>query len=98
MRAGQAVESGGTYAVRCNIDNQQYRVGSLIKGDTARDFTVEMAVAARGRTGPLDSMDFLNLLTALHQRHGVEIPDADARRLATIDAATAYLSGKAPKA
>ncbi len=46
----------------------------------------------------LDSMDFLNLLTALHQRLGVEIPDADARRLATIDDAIAYLSGKAPKA
>lgn len=52
MRAGQAVENGATYAVRCNIDNQQYRVGSLIKGDPARDFTVEMAVAAQGRTGP----------------------------------------------
>ncbi len=45
----------------------------------------------------LDSMDFLNLLTALHQRLGVEIPDADARQLATIDDAIAYLS-KAPKA
>lgn len=52
VRAGQAVENGATYAVRCNIDNQQYRVGSLIKGDPARDFTVEMAVAAQGRTGP----------------------------------------------
>lgn len=52
VRVGQAVGQNGTYAVRCNIDNQQYRVGSVTKGDPARDFTVEMAVAAQGRTGP----------------------------------------------
>lgn len=39
----------------------------------------------------LDSMDFLNLLTALHQRLGVEIPDADTAKLATLDGAVAYL-------
>lgn len=42
----------------------------------------------------LDSMDFLNLLTALHQRLGVDIPDADAQKLATIDGAVAYVEGK----
>ena len=52
VRVGQAVEKDGAYAVRCNIGNQQYRVGSLTKGDLARDFSVEMAVAAQGRTGP----------------------------------------------
>lgn len=52
VRVGQAVETSDTYAVRCNIDNQQYRVGSVTKGDPARDFTVEMTVAAQGRTGP----------------------------------------------
>ena len=52
LRVGKAVEGDGTYSVRCNIDSQQYRVGSVIKGDPKRDFTVEMAVAAQGRTGP----------------------------------------------
>ncbi len=51
LRVGQAVETEATYAVRCNIDNQQYRVGSVTKGDPARDFNVEMSVAAQGRTG-----------------------------------------------
>ena len=42
----------------------------------------------------LDSMDFLNLVTALHQRLGVDIPDADTPALATIDGAVAYLARK----
>ncbi len=40
----------------------------------------------------LDSMDFLNLLTALHQRLGVDIPESEAAELATVDAAIAYIS------
>lgn len=43
----------------------------------------------------LDSMDFLNLLTAVHQRLGVDIPDADAGKLATLEGAVAYLLAKA---
>lgn len=45
----------------------------------------------------LDSMDFLNLLTALHQRLAVEIPDADAQQLGTIDGVVVYLTRKAAK-
>ncbi|MCL5778300.1 acyl carrier protein [Limibaculum sp. FT325] len=40
----------------------------------------------------LDSMDVLNLVTALHKRLGVAIPEADYPRIATPDAAVAYLS------
>jgi acyl carrier protein len=32
----------------------------------------------------IDSMDFLNLVTALHQRLGVDIPEVDYPRLATL--------------
>lgn len=42
----------------------------------------------------LDSMDFLNLVTALHQRLDVDIPEADTARLATVDGAIAYLAHK----
>jgi acyl carrier protein len=42
----------------------------------------------------LDSVDFLNFMVALHERLGVEIPEADYARLATLDSAVAYLSGK----
>lgn len=44
----------------------------------------------------LDSMDYLNLLTALHLRLSVEIPDADAQKLATLDGAVAYIVAKGP--
>lgn len=41
----------------------------------------------------LDSMDILNLVVALHDRLGVSIPEADYPRIATPDAAVAYLAG-----
>ncbi len=43
----------------------------------------------------LDSMDVLNLVTALHERFGVDIPEADYPRIATLALAIAYLSDKA---
>ena len=39
----------------------------------------------------LDSMDFLNLVTALHRRFGLQIPEADYPRLATPGKAVAYI-------
>jgi acyl carrier protein len=46
----------------------------------------------------LDSMDFLNLLIAVHQRTGVEIPEADYGKLATLDQLVAYLEARQPPA
>jgi acyl carrier protein len=40
----------------------------------------------------LDSMDFLNFVTALHQRTGKNIPEADYPELITLDKAISYLS------
>ena len=40
----------------------------------------------------LDSMDFLNLVAALHRRFGLPIPEADYPRLGTPAKAVAYLS------
>jgi acyl carrier protein len=42
----------------------------------------------------LDSMDFLNLVSALHNRFGLPIPEADYPELATTARAVRYL-GKA---
>jgi acyl carrier protein len=39
----------------------------------------------------LDSMDFLNFVTALHQRTGKNIPEADYPELITLDKAINYL-------
>ncbi len=40
----------------------------------------------------LDSMDFLNFISALHNRFGLPIPEADYPRLATPAKAVAYLT------
>ena len=40
----------------------------------------------------LDSMDFLNLVSALHKRYGLPIPEADYPGLATPAKAVAYLA------
>jgi acyl carrier protein len=40
----------------------------------------------------LDSMDVLNLVTALHERFGIDIPEADYPQIATVSLAVAYLS------
>ncbi|QGG96623.1 acyl carrier protein [Actinomarinicola tropica] len=39
----------------------------------------------------LDSMDFLNLVVAIDQRTGVEIPERDYPRVASLDGLVAYL-------
>ncbi len=40
----------------------------------------------------LDSMDFLNFVIAVHKRLGVEIPESDYPKLATLDGAMSYLA------
>ncbi|MEK8095529.1 acyl carrier protein [Methylocystis sp. IM3] len=39
----------------------------------------------------LDSMDFANLVVAIHKRTGVNIPEVDYRKLFTIGGAIAYV-------
>jgi acyl carrier protein len=45
----------------------------------------------------LDSMDWLNFLIAVHQRFGVEIPEADYAALDTLDAICAYVAARNPQ-
>jgi acyl carrier protein len=42
----------------------------------------------------IDSMDFLNFITALHRRLGVDIPEIDYPKLVTLDGAITYLRAK----
>lgn len=42
----------------------------------------------------LDSADWLNFLVALHAKLGVDIPDADAARLTTLDKLVDYCGQK----
>ncbi len=39
----------------------------------------------------IDSMDFLNVVVAVHERTGIEIPERDYPKLSTLDGAVAYL-------
>lgn len=42
----------------------------------------------------LDSMDFFNFIVALSQDVGVEIPEADYGKIATLDSCVDYLAAK----
>ncbi len=43
----------------------------------------------------IDSMDFLNVVVAVHERTGIEIPERDYPKLSTLDGAVAYLAAAA---
>lgn len=55
--------------------------------------TVDPATAFRDQFD-FDSMDLLNFAIALHQSLGVDIPEIDYPRVASLDGAIAYLSGR----
>ena len=40
----------------------------------------------------IDSYDFLNVVVHLHERLGIDIPEADYQQFATLDSAVAYLA------
>lgn len=45
----------------------------------------------------IDSMDFLNLVTALGQRYGLEMPEADYPQMRSFDALAGYIAAHADK-
>lgn len=42
----------------------------------------------------IDSMDFLNFITAIHHRLGIDIPEIDYPKLITLDKAIAYIESQ----
>jgi acetyltransferase len=46
----------------------------------------------------LDSMDWLNVVCALHEKLAIEIPESDYGQLATLDSAVAYLASRQAQA
>jgi len=42
----------------------------------------------------IDSMDFLNFVTAVHHRLNLDIPEIDYPKLVTLDGAVAYIAAK----
>ena len=53
--------------------------------------TLKPAVSLRDQLD-IDSMDFLNFLIALHQEFGVDVPEADAPKLGTVNACVDYVA------
>lgn len=45
----------------------------------------------------IDSVDFLNIVVAIHERLGVDIPEADYAKLVTLDGAVDYLQAALAK-
>jgi acyl carrier protein len=45
----------------------------------------------------LDSMDYMNFVVGLGKDFGIEIPEADYPRLATLDGCVGYLAAHAPQ-
>lgn len=46
----------------------------------------------------IDSMDFLNFVTALHEATGIDVPERDYPQLQTVDQCVAYLGAHQPTA
>ena len=45
----------------------------------------------------LDSMDFLSFVVGLHDRTGIDVPESDYARLATLEGCVGYLAARAPR-
>ncbi len=71
-----------------------------IVAEELRRIAPEIDIAAIDRDANLreefdiDSMDFLNFVTALHKRYGIAIPETDYPRLSSFSSTVAYLSDK----
>ncbi len=65
-------------------------------GDIAPELELDSVDPARDLRDQLDidSMDFLNLVIALHEKLAIDIPEADYPNLATLDGAAAYLEAR----
>jgi acyl carrier protein len=67
-----------------------------------RRIAPEIDLAAADSSAPLqesfdlDSMDFLNLVTALHDETGIEVPERDYARLSSIEGFVGYVTSVTP--
>ena len=74
---------------------------AVIRDELAR-LAPEIDFDAADRNRPIqqefdiDSMDFLNFITALHERLAVNVPESDYAKVATLSGAQAYLLKRLP--
>jgi acyl carrier protein len=58
------------------------------------DFDAIDATADLREELDIDSLDFLNFITAVHKKTGVNVPETDYQKLLTLDGAISYLVEK----
>ncbi|WP_374563949.1 acyl carrier protein [Ideonella sp.] len=74
-----------------DTDVRQAVIDSVLEIAPEADFAQVAPQQSLREQLDLDSFDFLNLLIALQQRLGVEVPEADYARVDSLDALVAYL-------
>lgn len=76
------------------IDDARALMGRLL-GRIAPEFDLEEIDpdTPLQETMDLDSMDFLNLVAALHDEAGIDVPERDYPLLSTVAGFTAYVAG-----
>ena len=94
-----AIRGGGLIAPAIH-DADQQSLDDLMR--QMREL-VQRVRAGRGAVDPsadlrealdINSMDFLNFVTAMHQRLGIDVPEIDYPKLATLDGAVVYLEAR----
>lgn len=75
-----------------NDDLKQTIVGVLLQIAPEADLAALSGSVPFRDQLDLDSMDFLRFVQALDKKLGVEVPEADYPRLATLDGCVAYLT------
>jgi acyl carrier protein len=61
----------------------------------AKEVDIDPAVAFRDQFD-IDSLDYLNFVLALVKETGIEVPDADFPKLATVNGCARYLMARQP--
>lgn len=59
----------------------------------ARPAEINPATSLRDQVD-IDSMDFINFVVTLHDKLGVDVPESDYGRIATLDACTDYVAAR----
>jgi acyl carrier protein len=77
----------------------QLDIGAVVREELG-NIAPEADLAMVGPTADLrealdiDSMDFLNFITAIHHRLGVDVPELDYPKLTTLEGAVKYLENR----
>jgi len=85
---GEAVRASERDEARTRLERERNLWGTVDVAGVYPDALVQEEL-------DLDSMDFLNLVTALHEETGIDVPKRDYPKLATIGGFVAYVAAAA---